>query len=106
VQEEVERRAQNPRNRQRRKCRTFILRPVCGSCGAQFHGSRGEKVAGDGRSYVHGRPSVRAGDLRDRFIAAGCKQYSVVSEGLGGAIRDLILEQRGYESYEEECGSC
>jgi DNA invertase Pin-like site-specific DNA recombinase len=102
VQEEVERRASDSRNQQRRERGTFILRPVCGSCGGEFHGSRSAKVAGDGRAYVHGRPTIRDGELFDRFKGAGCKQYNVVADELECAIRDLILEERGSDSYEEE----
>jgi hypothetical protein len=102
VQEEVERRASDSRNQQRRERGTFILRPVCGSCGGEFHGSRSAKVAGDGRAFVHRRPTIRDGELFDRFKGAGCMQYNVVADELECAIRDLILEERGSDSYEEE----
>jgi hypothetical protein len=102
VEEEVARRAQNPRNQQRRERGTFLLRPACGSCGAEYHGSRSEKVTGDGRAYVHGRPTIRDGDLYDRFQTAGCRQFNVVADELESAIRDVILEQRGSDSYAGE----
>lgn len=102
VQEEVARRENDPRNIKRTSKGTFILTPVCASCGSTYHGGRNGKTAGNHRTYVHSVPDERLHAQHADYVAHGCRAWSVVAHELEDAIKDLILQERASDGYEAE----
>lgn len=102
VQKELETRARQPRNRQRKKRGVFPLKPVCAHCAGEYHGGRLSKAQGRGRSYVHTKPKKRMDEEAfQRFQECGCKVWYVDAEELETGIKDLIIEQRGSKEFED-----
>jgi len=103
VQDEIERRESQPRNRKRASRGTFIIRPICAHCGSEYHGGRNSARQEHERTYVHGKPG-KGGDpeVYEAYRANGCRAWSIVADEVEGAIKDLILRERGSEDYESE----
>ncbi len=102
VQAEVQRRRNEPRNKKRNSKATFILTPVCATCGMAYHGGRNGKAAGNARTYVHSIPDARLHAEHGDFVQHGCRAWSVMADELEGEIKDLILRERASASYEDE----
>ena len=100
---EVERREREPRNKKRASKGTFLVRPVCGHCGIEYHGGRNSKKQGDRRTYVHPDAQRKLdSEVRDIALQEGCRQWTVDAEELETKLKDLILQERGSSTYEHE----
>lgn len=103
VEKELARRAQNPRNRTRKKRELYPLRVTCAACGGEYTGGRLSKAQGQPRVYSHTKPISRMNpDLAERFECKGCKVWTVSAEEIESKIRDLIAAQRTSPEFEEE----
>ena len=103
VQKEIARREMEPRNKKRSPTGTFLVRPVCAHCGIEYHGGRWSAGQGYARTYVHGVPKQRLhGELYDRFVEHGCKQYNISADELEQALKDLIVRERTSDEYERD----
>lgn len=103
VEREIERRENQPRNKKRISKGTFIVRPVCAHCGVEYHGGRNGRVLGNQRTYVHGKPGKYTHpEAYEKFTDRGCRGWSIVADELEDSIKDVILRERGSQSYEDE----
>jgi len=103
VQDEIQRRQSQPRNRKRASRGTFIIRPICAHCGGDYHGGRNSAKQRNERTYVHGKPGKGGDpDVYEAYRAEGCRGWSIIADEIEGAIKDLILQERASEGYEME----
>lgn len=103
VQQELDRRGTQPRNRKRKKRADFPIRVTCAACGSDYTGGRLSHSQGCERIYSHTKPKARmAPQAAQRFADHDCKVWAVDAEELENKIRALIVAQRTSIDFEEE----
>lgn len=93
-------RTEKPRRRRRRDL--YPLTPTCAHCGAEYNGNRLSEKQGSRRGYTHAKPRARMHpEAHARFVEQGCRAWHIDAEEIETKIKNLIVQQRSSEEFEE-----
>jgi hypothetical protein len=95
-------RSRSTREGYRRHRDVFPLTPTCGHCGCAYVGGRLAKAQGAKPGYTHAKPKARMdSEGRKSFDEQGCKVWYVDGKELETKVKDLIVQQRSSQDFEE-----